>query len=122
MTASADWVPGTHIRMTPTPLCRWARIVALQDGPGGLHIWARWNDADDDDPHADFIIHDTRGWTTAQPEPPKPEHVHRMQVSYDVNDDGIWLGCSCTWRMNMGQTPDPWDIEEAASNHMASPG
>jgi hypothetical protein len=40
-----------------------------------------------------------------------------LTLSYTVDDDGIWLDCTCDWKVNLGFFPSPSDVNRAVAWH-----
>lgn len=48
---------------------------------------------------------------------------HEMTLSYTIDDDGIWLRCSCgELKRNMGFGPTPDEVSQARLEHVVSEG
>lgn len=44
---------------------------------------------------------------------------HDVRVEYSINDDGIWLACSCGWERKAGFRPAPMSLVLISSGHLA---
>lgn len=42
---------------------------------------------------------------------------HTFTVTYTVNDDGIWLQCTCGWDANLGYDPPVSALTDAVEHH-----
>ena len=43
--------------------------------------------------------------------------IHAMTLTYTVDDDGVWLECSCKFRRRLGHDATPADVADAAEAH-----
>lgn len=43
---------------------------------------------------------------------------HNVILTYTINDDGVWLECSCGWSHNLGQHPTVEAAVDAEEDHL----
>lgn len=46
------------------------------------------------------------------------DQSHTMELRYTIDDDGIWVVCTCRWEKCLGFWPSPSDITQAAADHL----
>jgi hypothetical protein len=47
---------------------------------------------------------------------------HDMTVEYTIQDDGIWLWCTCGAQISLGFEPSPHQVADAAERHLHDAG
>jgi len=43
---------------------------------------------------------------------------HKGRLSYTTNDDGIWLECNCSFKINLGFDPSPQEVATKWLDHI----